>query len=177
MIALKRRDFLTLLGGAAAAWPLAARAQQAALPVVGFLTGASRGEGCELYLSAVQQGLREIGFVAGRNLTIEARFADDHYDRLPALTTDLIERHVSLIVADPRGSRVAPALTKTIPIVFIAGADPVKIGLVSRLDRPGGNLTGVTILAGDLNAKRFGLFHDLVPQVPLIGVLSDSTNP
>jgi putative tryptophan/tyrosine transport system substrate-binding protein len=173
---MRRREFITLLGGAATAWPLAARAQQPAVPVVGYITGASR-EGAEPYLGAVRQGLREAGFVGGRNVTIEGRFADDHYERLPALATELIERGVAVIAADPRGSNAARAATKSIPIVFMAGGDPVKNGLVTRLDRPGGNLTGVTILANDLNAKRFGLFRDLVPQVTLIGVLSDATNP
>jgi putative tryptophan/tyrosine transport system substrate-binding protein len=173
---LRRRDFITLLGGAAAAWPLVARAQQTALSVVGFITGA-RHEGSEAYIAALRDGLRETGFVEGRNVTIEARFADDHYERLPMLAADLIERRVAVIAADPRGSYAAQAATKTIPIVFMAGADPVRNGLVTRLDRPGGNLTGVTILASDLGAKRFGLFRDLVPQAPLIGVLADATVP
>jgi putative ABC transport system substrate-binding protein len=172
---MKRREFITLLGGAAA-WPLDARAQQPASPVVGFITGAGR-EDAGLYLGAVRQGLRETGFVEGRNLAIEARFADDHYERLPALAADLVDRRVAVIAADPRGTNAAKAATKTIPIVFMAGADPVKNGLVPRLDRPGGSLTGVTLLASSLNAKRFGLFHDLVPSAAVIGVLSDSTNP
>jgi putative ABC transport system substrate-binding protein len=171
---MRRREFITLLGSAAAAWPLAARAQQAAVPVVGFITGASR-EGSAL--GAVLQGLREAGFVDGQNVTIEGRFADDHYERLPALAAELIERRVAVIAGDPRGAPAAQALTKTIPIVFMAGGDPVKRGLVTRLDHPGGNLTGFTILAGDLEAKRFGLFHDLLPNAGLVGVLSDSSNP
>jgi putative ABC transport system substrate-binding protein len=159
-----------------AARPLAAHGQQAAVPVVGFITGTSR-EGSEPYLGALRQGLRETGFVEGRNLTIEAHFADDLYDRLPALAADLIGRRVAVVAADPRGAPAAQALTKAIPIVFMAGADPVRNGLVTRLDRPGGNLTGVSLLATDLNAKRFGLFHDLVPQAALIGVLADETAP
>jgi putative ABC transport system substrate-binding protein len=118
-----------------------------------------------------------MGFIEGRNLAIEARYADDRYDRLPALAAELIERRVAVLAADPRGVRAAQALTRTIPVVFMSGADPVKTGLVTRLDHPGGNLTGVTILASSLNAKRFGLFHDLVPHASFIGVLSDSTNP
>ncbi len=173
---MRRREFITVLGGAAATWPLAARAQQPAMPVIGFLSGTSR-KGSEAYLGAVRDGLRETGFAEGRNLTIEGRFADDRYDRLPALAGELIERRVALIAADPRGVHSAQALTKTIPIVFMTGADPVRNGMVTRLDRPGGNLTGVTLLASDLNAKRFGLFHDLVPPAAPIGVLSDATNP
>jgi putative tryptophan/tyrosine transport system substrate-binding protein len=163
---MRRREFIRLLGGAAA-WPLAAEAQQPAMPVVGYVTGACR-EDAEAYMAALRQGLREIGFVEGRSLAIEARFADDHYDRLPALAADLIERRVTVMATDPRASYAAQALTKTIPIVFMSGADPVRNGLVTRLDRPGGNLTGVSLLATDLNAKRFGLFRDLVPQATLI---------
>jgi putative ABC transport system substrate-binding protein len=172
---LKRREFITLIGGAAA-WPAAARGQQAAVPVVGYISGASR-EDSEYYLGALRQGLRETGFAEGRNVTIEARFADDHYERLPMLAADLIERRVTVMATDPRGAYAAQALTKTIPIVFMSGADPVRNGLVTRLDRPGGNLTGVTILAADLTAKRFGLFRDLVSQATLVGVLADATVP
>jgi putative ABC transport system substrate-binding protein len=171
---MKRRDFIGVLGGAAVAWPFAARAQQA-VPVVGFIISGSR-EVFQPNLNALRQGLRDAGFIDGRNVTIEARFADDHYDRLPVLAAELIDRRVAIIAADPRGAPAAKALTSTIPIVFMAGDDPVP-GLVNRLDRPGGNLTGVTILATDLNAKRFGLFHDLVPHATPIGVLVDSTVP
>jgi putative ABC transport system substrate-binding protein len=171
---MRRREFIGLLGGTAAAWPLMARAQQPAMPVVGYITGASR-EDAAASMAALRQGLRETGFVEGRNLAIEVRLADDHYDRLPALAADLVAHRVAVIATDPRGAYAAQASTKTIPIVFMTGADPVGNGLVTRLDRPGGNLTGVSILATDLNVKRFGLFRDLVPQVTLIGVLSDST--
>ena len=173
-IRLRRREFIAGVGGAAA-WPLVAHAQQA-MPVVGYITGASR-DGSECSLGAFRQGLRESGFVEGRNLAIEARYADDRYERLPALAADLIGRRVAVIFADPRGVTAAKALTTTIPIVFVRGGDPVAAGLVPRLDRPGGNLTGMTLLALELNAKRFGLFHDLVPHVALMGVLSDSTAP
>jgi putative ABC transport system substrate-binding protein len=172
---MRRREFIAGLGSAAT-WPLVARAQQPVAPVIGFISGASR-DGFEPYLAALRQGLRDTGFVDGRNLTIEGRFADDRYERLPALAAELIERRVAVLAADPRGVRAAKALTTTIPIVFMSGADPVKTGLVARLDHPGGNLTGATILASSLNAKRFELFHNLVPHASFIGVLSDSTNP
>jgi putative tryptophan/tyrosine transport system substrate-binding protein len=172
---MRRREFFSLVGSAAVAWPLAARAQQPAMPVVGFLTGATR-DGFEPYVSAFRDGLQKAGFVAGRNLAIEYRYADDHYDRLSSLAAELIKRPVAVIATDPRGVFVAQALTQTIPIVFMSGSDPVRRGLVTSLNRPGGNLTGVTILAGDLNGKRFGLLHDLVPQAAVIGVLSDPGN-
>ena len=171
-----RRDFMALLGGAAA-WPLAARAQQA-MPVIGFLYGGSSKDAYSAKMAAAfRRGLQEAGFVDGQNLTIEYRFAEDQYDRLPALASNLIQRRVNVIAADPRGVYAAQALTTTIPVVFMSGADPVRNRLVASLDRPGGNLTGVSIQASDLTAKRFGLFHDLVPQAMVIGVLSDSTNP
>jgi putative tryptophan/tyrosine transport system substrate-binding protein len=177
---MNRRAFITLLGGAAAPslGPLAGRAQQPATPVVGYLTGASR-EGAAAYMAAIRQGLSEAGFVDGRNVTIEGRFADDHYERLPMLAAELVERRVAVIATDPRVTARGDVrtLTTTIPVVFLSGGDPVKIGYVTRLDRPGGNQTGVAILSNVLNAKRFGLFRDLVPQVTSIGVLSDSTNP
>jgi putative ABC transport system substrate-binding protein len=144
--------------------------------VVGFLTGATR-EGFEPYTAAFRRGFQEAGFVEGRNLAIEYRFAGGQYDQLSVLAGDLIQRRVAVIAADPRGVYAAQALTTTIPVVFMVGADPVRNGLVASLDRPGGNLTGVSIQASDLTAKRFGLLHDLVPQAALIGVLSDSTNP
>jgi putative tryptophan/tyrosine transport system substrate-binding protein len=173
---LRRRDFVALLGSAAVL-PVAARAQQGAVPVIGYITGASR-EADEAYMVALRQGLQETGFVEGRNVTIEGRFADDHYERLPMLAADLVERRVAVIVTNPRvtSSGTVQGLTKTIPIVFLSGGDPVRAGYVTRLDRPGGNLTGFSVLATDLNAKRFGLFRDLVPQVTLIGVLTDTTN-
>jgi putative ABC transport system substrate-binding protein len=177
---VRRRAFFAFLGGAAATWPLAVRAQQpvqqSGIHLVGFLSGTTR-EGFEPNAAALRKGLKEVGFAEGHNLAIEYRFADDHYDRLSALAADLIEHRVALIAADPRGVYAAQKVTKTVPIVFMSGADPVKNGLVASLNRPGGNLTGVTVLASDLNAKRFGLFHDLVPQAAVIGVLSDATNP
>jgi putative ABC transport system substrate-binding protein len=172
---MRRRDFIAGFGSAAAL-PLAARAQQPAMPVVGFLSAASAA-GYSIYASQFRDGLKETGFIEGRNVAIEYRWADDQYDRLPALAADLIGRRVAVIAAGPRAVDAAKALTATIPIVFLSGGDPVRIGLVARLNRPGGNLTGVTILAGDINAKRFGLFHDLVPQAAIIAVLFNTTGP
>jgi putative tryptophan/tyrosine transport system substrate-binding protein len=173
---MKRREFVALLGGSVVAWPATGRAQQPGVPIVGFLSAATRDE-FEPYEAAFREGLKEAGFVEGRNLSIEYRYADDHYDRLSALATDLVENAVAVIAADPRGVYAVQKVTKTVPVVFMSGADPVRNGLVTSLNRPGGNLTGVTILANDLNAKRFGLFRDMVPQASNIGVLSDSTNP
>ena len=168
---MRRREFITLVGGAAAARPFALHAQQS-VPVVGFLTGATR-EGFKASASAFRDELQKAGFVEGRNVQIEYRFAEDHYDRLPALASELIKDRVSVIAADPLAVVEAQRSTKTIPIVFMAGADPVRRGFVASLNRPGGNLTGVTLLAGDLNGKRFGLLHDMVPEAAVIGVLSD----
>src|SRR5262249_13850387 len=151
---------------------------QPTMPVVGFLSAGSSARGpSPRHATAFRQGLQETGFVEGRNLSIEYRWAEDQYDRLPALAADLIQRRVALMAADTRAVDAAKALTTSIPIVFMSGSDPVKRGLVANLSRPGGNLTGVSLLAGDLNPKRFGLFRDLVPQAAVIGVLADSTNP
>ena len=173
---IARRQFITLLGGTAVAWPLAVQAQQPTMPVVGFFTAGSAAAWAPL-VAAFRQGLQETGFVEGRNIAIEYRFAEDQYDRLPELAADLIQRRVAVIAASPRAQDAAKALTTTIPIVFMSGNDPVRQGLVANLNRPGGNLTGVTILAQDLTAKRFGLLRDLVPQAKAIGVIWDSTNP
>src|SRR5215470_1749432 len=174
---MRRREFSAALGSAAA-WPLTARAQQLAMPVIGYLSaGSATGKPWPQFTAAFRQGLQETGFVEGRNLAIEYRWAENQYDRLPALAADLIERRVAVIVATPRAHDAAKALTTTIPIVFVSGRDPVQGGPVTSLNRSGGNLTGVTVFATDLIAKRFALFHDLVPQAAVIGVLSDATNP
>jgi ABC-type uncharacterized transport system substrate-binding protein len=171
-MSLRRREVIAGLGGAAV-WPLAARAQQAVVPVVGFFNAGSPATSSHRD-AAFRQGLRETGFVEGQNLAIEYRWGEDQYDRLPALAADLVERRVAVIAASPRAVDAAKAATATIPIVFMSGGDPVRAGLVASLNRPGGNLTGVTILASDLTAKRFGLLHEAVPQASVIGVLQNS---
>jgi putative ABC transport system substrate-binding protein len=177
-INIRRREFIGLLGGAAIAWPLAARAQQSALPVIGFLSSLSSSY-IASRMPSFRQGLKETGYIEGQNVAIEYRSAEGQYDRLPALVADLVERKVAVIVAaggtDP--AKAAKAATATIPIVFISAADPVNAGIVTSLNRPEGNVTGVSMLGSLLEAKRLGLLNDIVPAAASIGVLVNPGYP
>jgi putative ABC transport system substrate-binding protein len=170
---MRRREFITFVGGAAASWPLTARAQQPAMPVVGFLSlGSPRSS--SVRLAPFWRGLNETGYVEGQNVAIEYRWAQDQADRLPDLAADLVRRQVTVIAAhDTPSSIVAKAATTTIPIVFASGGDPVKLGLVASLNRPGGNVTGVTFVLAELGAKQLGLLHELQPGAVRLGVLVD----
>jgi len=170
---MRRREFIGLIGGAAATWPLAARTQQVAMPIVGFLN-AQTAAGFQHLVAAFKRGLNEVGFVEGQNVAIEYRWADGHPDQLPTLVDELVRLHVAVIVATG-GAHVEAKITNAgIPVVASFGGDPIRLGYVASLNRPGGNVTGMTVFTADLEAKRMELLHELVPKGSL-GVLLDPT--
>jgi len=177
MFGMRRREFITLLGGGAVAWPLAARAQQPAMPVIGYLNNGSP-ESDASRLTGLRRGLNEIGYVEGRNFVVEYRWAGNQADRLPALAADLVQLRVTVIVAAGLlPALAAKAATTSIPIVFSVAADPVQLGLVASLNRPGGNLTGTNSLIGELGAKGLAVLHELMPSIATIGFLENPNNP
>jgi putative ABC transport system substrate-binding protein len=175
---VKRREFIALLGGAAATWPLAARAQQPTMPVIGFLNSGSAGSSTDVRTTGFSHGLNETGFVEGRNVAIQYSFAEGHYDRLPAMVADFVNRKVAVLAATGgvQTALAAKPASATIPVVFANGSDPVQFGLVESLSRPGGNMTGVSFFTAPLEAKRLGLLSELVPTARIFGVLINPTN-
>src|SRR5262249_6862652 len=168
---IRRREFITMLGGAAVAWPMAARAQQAAMPVVGFLHHASPPN--QIVVDGFRDGLGQAGYVEGRNVALEFRWAQDNVSRLPELAADLVRRHVAVITTpgSTPAALAAKASTRVIPIVFYVGTDPVQIGLVASFSQPGGNATGISSLSTELAGKRLELLHELLPQATRFGLL------
>jgi putative ABC transport system substrate-binding protein len=173
---VKRREFVTLLGGAAAAWPLAVSAQQERMPMVGFLR-TTAAVGSAHLVGAFRKGLNEAGFVEGQNVAVEYRWADDQDDRIPGMAAELVRRQAAVIVANGLAVPAVKAATATIPIVFTTGFDPVRTGLVAGLSRPGGNVTGVVFTQTDLATKQLGLLHELAPNAAIIAVLGDPNQP
>ena len=173
---MRRRDFITLIGTAAAIWPLAARAQLSAMPTIGFLRSSTFAD-VQPWIAAFRQGLKEAGFVEGQNVVIEYRSAENQPDRLPALVADLIREQVAVIVGNNNSALAAKAATTTIPIVFAAGSDPVRDGLVASLNRPGGNITGVSFFSGVVGTKRLKLLRQVVPRATIIAMLVNPNTP
>ena len=175
---MRRREFITLLGGAAVVWPVGARAQQKGVPLIGFLNTQSAGSFSHL-VAGFPQGLREAGFIEGQNIQIEYRWAEGRYERLPELANDLVHRGIAVLVTtggEP-AALAAKGTTQTIPIVFLIGGDPVRIGLVSGMNRPGGNVTGATLLSTEVEVKRLGLLKELLPKANLIAALINPDFP
>jgi putative ABC transport system substrate-binding protein len=173
---LRRREFIALLGGATAAWPRSARAQQPAMPVIGFLRSTSRNDS-EWLIKAFRQGLAQSGFIEGTNIVIEYRWADNQLGRLPELAADLVRMNVAVIVTNQVSVRVVMAATTTIPVFFVIGGDPVQLGFVASLNRPSGNVTGLTFLAETLEAKQIEVLHEMIPNVGTIAALVHPNNP
>jgi putative ABC transport system substrate-binding protein len=175
---VRRREFINLIGGAAAAWPVVARAQQPRTPVIGYLSGGSAVDERSREITGLIKGLTETGYIEGQNLTVEYRWSEGHQDQLPSMATDLVQRRVAVIAtATTIAALAAKAATTTIPIVFLLGANPVKFGLVSSLNHPGGNATGVNMLMNELVAKQIDVLHEAVPRAAVIGFLVNPINP
>ncbi len=175
---MKRREFIALVGGAAVAWPAVGRAQQVTMPVIGYLSARSR-ESDMPTLNAIRQGLKEVGYVEDQNVRIEYLWADGHYDQLPAMAADLVRRQVALIVTGGGvpAALAAKAATSSIPVVFAIGGNPVEFGLVASINRPGGNITGVSTFNAEVGTKAMGFLHELVPSASVIAILANAKNP